>query len=95
MENIEVNNNMPNKAFSDWLDGLGQIQIFFGEKYGEFINDFNEFKKNNFYSYAVAGKYVITCPTYVYETDKYLKYINESKLKDIYVEFDTTKYLTN
>ena len=66
---------------------------FFGDKYSEFINDFNKFKKTNFYSYAVAGKYVIICPTYVYETNTYLKYINKSRLKDIYVEFNTTKYI--
>ena len=28
-----------------------------------------------------------------YETDKYLKYIDENNLRDTYVQFDTTKYL--
>ncbi len=50
------------------------------------MRDFNEFKANgNIFSYAIAGKYVIVCPTYVYETDKYLKYIDENNLRDTYV----------
>ena len=93
-EEQENRTEPPNRAFTNWHEGLDQIQFYFGEKYSDFIRDFNEFKANgNIFSYAIAGNYVIVCPTYAYETDKYLKYIDENNLRDTYVQFDTTKYL--
>lgn len=86
-------NTKPIRVFKDWLDGIRQIKAILGEKYNEFIDDFIDFQKKNFCSYAILGKYLITQITHVYYADEYLNYMDRKNIKKFYCEFDTSKYI--